>query len=110
MYCSLSVWALLLFFFRYLATWVFMLPARQMCFTRDKLLRAVLRCKTPADILLMASETMALFYFIFFIYRAPSIAGASRLSTDNACLTRELPVKYVALPLSLCNTGTHITV
>ncbi len=61
----------------------------------------------------MASETMAPFLFIFFICRAPSIARATRLSsrrTDNGFLTRELIVKDVATPRSLCNTGTRIKV
>lgn len=84
-----------------------------MCFPIDKLLQAALWPQTPADILLMASETMAPFLFIFFICRAPSIARATRLSsrrTDNGFLTRELLVKDVATPRSLCTTGTHIKV
>lgn len=81
-----------------------------MCFPIDKLLQAVVWPQTPADILLMASETMALFLFIFFICRAPSIARATRLSswhTDNGFRTQELLVKDVATPRSLCSTDTH---
>lgn len=98
------------------AIWVFVSPTRQMwqmCLPVDKLLWAALWPQTPADILLMASETMAPFLFIFFIWRAPSIAGATRLSshhTDNGFLTWELLVKDVATPRSPCNTGTHISV
>ena len=67
----------------------------------------------PCSILLMASETMAPFLFIFFICRASSIARATRLSshyTDNGFPTWELLVKDVASPRSLCNTGLHTNV
>lgn len=103
----------MLFYLVKRSIWVCVLPARQMwqmCFPIDKLLRALLWRETPADILLMASETMARFLFIFFFCRAPSIAWVTRLSsrcTDNGFLTWELLVKYVATPQSPSNAGTH---
>lgn len=53
--------------------------------------------------LLMASETMRAFLFIFFICRAPSIARVTRLSSrcaDNGSPTRVLLVKDVAISRS----------